>query len=104
MLLVTTHHIICDGWSLEVLGHEVAQYLRRVAAGPAVAAARTAGPIRRLRRLAARLPAGRGAGVAAGLLAQEAGGSDAAGTAHRPAARGPRGRTSKRYEFQIPHR
>ena len=25
VLLVTTHHVICDGWSLEVLTHEVAQ-------------------------------------------------------------------------------
>ncbi len=62
--------------------------LRRHAFGPAFAAAAAADSIRRLRRLAAQLPARRDAGIAAGLLAQQAGGAGAAGTAYRSAAAG----------------
>ncbi len=84
------HHIVSDGWSMGVLVRELARALRRALRGRAVAAAGAAGPVRRLRGLAARLAAGER--LCAGqtrLLARASGRRAAvAGAAHRPAAAG----------------
>ena len=70
-----------------VLVRELAALYAAFSPGPALAAAGAAGPVRRLRRLAARLAAGRGAGGAARLLAAAARRrAPRAGAAHRPAA------------------
>ena len=59
----TMHHIVSDGWSIGVLLPRAGGALRGLRRGPAVAAARAAGPVRRLRGLAARLAERRGAGA-----------------------------------------
>ena len=53
-LLLTLHHIVSDGWSMGVLVRELAALYARLRRGPALAAAGAAGPVRRLRGLAAR--------------------------------------------------
>ena len=73
VLLLTLHHIVADGWSMGVLFGELnALYggVRARAAG--LAAAGAAGPVRRLRRLAAPVADGRRARGAARLLARAA--------------------------------
>ena len=52
-LLLTLHHIVTDGWSMGVLVRELAALYAAFARGQAVAAAGAAGPVRRLRGLAA---------------------------------------------------
>ena len=52
VLLLTIHHVVCDGWSLDVLAREVAFIYDAHALGPAFAAPAAADPIRRLRHLA----------------------------------------------------
>ena len=61
VLLLTMHHIVSDGWSLEILLRELAALYDGLRRGPAVAPARAAGAVRRLRRLAAAVAARRGA-------------------------------------------
>ena len=62
VLLLTMHHIVADGWSIGVLVRELAALyaaaLRRAQPSPPAGAA---DPVRRLRRLAARVAARRGA-------------------------------------------
>ena len=84
---LTMHHIVSDGWSMGVLVREVAALYEAFVEGEPSPLAGAAGPVRRLRALAARVAAGRGARSAARLLARAAGGRAArAGTADRPAA------------------
>ena len=69
VLLLNMHHIVSDGWSMGVLVREVAALYAGLLLEPALAAARAAGAVRRLRRLAAPVAARRGAGAPALLLA-----------------------------------
>ena len=68
VLLVAIHHIVTDGWSMGVLRRELGALYEAFHAGQALAAAGAAGPVRRLRRVAARVADGRGARAAARLL------------------------------------
>ena len=89
LLLVTLHHIVVRRL---VAGRPAARAggaLRGLRRGPPLAAAGAAGPVRRLRRLAAATGCGRGAGGAARLLARAARRrSGRPGAARRPAAPG----------------
>ena len=83
----TMHHIVSDGWSMGVLVRELAALYAAFATGQPSPLPRAARPVRGLRRLAARVAAGRGAGGAARLLEAAARRRAArAGAAHRPAA------------------
>ena len=77
-----------DGWSMGVLVRELAALYRRCRAGRALAAARAAGPVRRLRGLAARLAGGRGPRGAARLVARALAGLPRARSTCRPTGRG----------------
>ena len=85
---LTMHHIVCDGWSMGVLTRELAA-LYAAFARRAVAAAAAADPVRRLRGLAARVAAGRGARRAARVLASAAGGRCRRCWSCRPTVRDP---------------
>ena len=76
-----------DGWSIGVLVRELAALYRRPPRGRRRPAARRCRPVRRLRRLAARALAGRGARRAARLLARAARAAAAPRAADRPAPR-----------------
>ena len=65
------HHIVTDGWSLGVAARELAALYEAFTRGPALAPARAADPVRRLRRLAAAAPPGRGARRARRLTGRE---------------------------------
>ena len=54
VLLLAIHHIVTDGWSMQVFGREVSALYASLVAGDAGGAARAADPVRRLRRLATR--------------------------------------------------
>ena len=87
VLLLTTHHIISDGWSLGVLLRELAALYEAFSAGQPVAPAGTAGAVRRLRGLAAGVAGRRTAGQAAGVLEASIWlALRRAGAAHRPPA------------------
>ena len=92
LLLLCLHHIVADGWSLGVLVTRAGGALRGRGARRCPARRRTcraADPVRRLRRLAARRPAGAPPRRPARLLARAARRRAAGpGAAHRPAAAG----------------
>ena len=77
VLLLTLHHVLADGWSMDVLARELGALYAAAAAGPAGPAAAAAGPVRRLRRLAARLAVRRGRRAAGRVLAQTLAGAPA---------------------------
>ena len=84
------HHIVSDGWSLGRPDPRGLGALRGIPPRRPLAAAGAGHPVRRLRRLAARLAPGRGAPGAARLLDQPARPLAAPGAADRSAAaRGP---------------
>ena len=62
------HHIVSDGWSMGTFPR-VDRPVRRLPGRAALPPGRVAHSVRRFRRLAAQLPAGRGAGEATDLLA-----------------------------------
>ena len=76
--------------------------LRRRRRGPALAAARAAHPVRRLRRLAAGLARGRGAGAAARLLAGAAGRRARPARPARPTGRGRPSQTFRGARLHVP--
>ena len=61
VVLLTIHHIVTDGWSMGVAARELARALRGLFDRESFAVAGAANPVRRLRRLAAAAPSGRGA-------------------------------------------
>ena len=85
VLCLVLHHIVSDGWSVGVLCRELAALYEAFGAGrPSAVAA--AGAVRRLRGMAARVASGRGAGPAAGLLAELPRRGSDPGTVRRPPA------------------
>ncbi len=89
VLVLSMHHAVSDGWSMGVLVGELEALYAAFTAGPAVAAARAADPICRLRGVAAALARRDHAAAAARSLdknvGRRAGGARAC---HRPAAPG----------------
>ena len=73
-MLLTMHHIVSDGWSMGVLSRELAALYAAFRAGrpPPAGSARA---IRRLRRLAAGLAAGRDTGRQLGYWRQQLAGA-----------------------------
>ena len=81
------HHIVSDGWSMGVLWRELAALYAAFVSGQRRRLPGAADPVRRLRGLAARVAAGRGARSAARLLeGRSSADLSDAGAAHRPAA------------------
>src|SRR5439155_12271998 len=79
------HRWLVDGFALA----RAERVVRGIPRGPALAAPRSADPVRRLRRLAAAMAPWRGAAVSTRLLARAAGGRSACpALADRPAAPG----------------
>ena len=94
-LLLTMHHIVSDGWSMGVLVRELGALYAAFLAGAPEPAAGARRPVRGLRRVAARAPVGRAAGVGARLVAGQLAGMPPAlelpADHPRPAVRGARG-------------
>ena len=72
ILLLALHHIICDGWSMKVIQREIGAVYAAYLAGANFTVGQTGPPVRRLRRLAAKLASRRHLGEANGLLADPA--------------------------------
>ena len=89
-LILTTHHIVVDGWAGELLVRELAAAYAAEVTGHASGAGAAADPVRRLRPVAARVAVGGDAGQRARVLAASSRGR---ARRPRPAARSPaRGR------------
>jgi amino acid adenylation domain-containing protein len=71
-LLLAMHHIIGDAWTLAVLNRELGALYDAFRKGEPIPLARAVHPVFRLRELAARLAARRGAGAAARVLEEAA--------------------------------
>ena len=61
VLGLAVHHVVADAWSIGVFVRELGELYAALAAGRPSPLPRAAGPVRRLRALAARLAGGRGA-------------------------------------------
>ena len=89
VLLFTMHHIVSDGWSMNILTREVSALYEAYAAGQESPLTRVADPVCGLCSVAARVAAGRSAGRATGILAPTVSGSTgSAGVADGSSATG----------------
>ena len=75
VVLLTMHHIVIDGWSLGIFIREIATLYEAFIEGRPSPLPELVDSVRRLRSVAAGLPARRGAGAAVEILARAVGGS-----------------------------